>query len=106
MVNIGLYEKAEQLFVSSKYSEAEKIYETISNIKENCDAFHNYGICLAKLGKCDRAIEVFMEITKIYPDFGKAWYSLGVTCLIKEEFQQAIEYLSRAKDILVDDAKV
>lgn len=106
MVNIGLYEKAEQLFVSSKYSEAEKIYETISNIKENCDVFHNYGICLAKLGKCDRAIEVFMEITKIYPDFGKAWYSLGVTCLIKEEIQQAIEYFSRAKEILVDDAKV
>ena len=106
MDSIELYEKAEQLFCSEEYSEAEKMYESIHNLKENCDGFHNYGICLAKLGKCDKAIEVFTEIAEKHSDFKQIWYSLGVAYLIKDEPQYAIEYFSRAKEVLSDDAKV
>lgn len=105
-MDFNLYEKAQRLFLSGEYDEAEKIFESIPNLMEYCDEVHDYGICLIRLGKYDKAYEIFDLIVKKYPDFGQAWYSLGRTCLIKGYIQQAIDCFSCAKNIIFDDADV
>lgn len=106
MDNFNLLKKAESLFIAEEYHEAEKLYESSSNLIENRYAIHCYGMCLVNLGKYDKAIDVFCEITNKYPYYGKAWYSLGRTYLIKGNTQQAIECFTNTKNILHDDADV
>lgn len=102
----NLHKKAQKLFLSGEYKEAEKIFESIPNLIEYCDEIHDYGICLIRLGQYDKAHKVFDFIVKKYPDFGPAWYSFGRTCLIEGNIKQAIYCFSCAKKIIFDDADI
>lgn len=109
MNNDDVLKKAYNLFMQNKYGMAICLYESVLDTTDDCNALNIYGICLVKVKKFEKAIEVFESIIKKYPCHGDAWYSLGRTYLIlgdetneQEYITKAIEHLNTANKYLTD----
>ncbi len=99
-------EKANDLFFDGQYDEAKIIYESISDLIDNYDAVHTYGLCLVRLQKPLEALDIFERIVKKYKTSGEAWYSLGRTYLILDNTKKSIEALLKAKKLSSDDSQI
>ena len=106
MDNYNALITAEDFFMQEKYKEAKRIYESIIDKIDDCDALHTYGLCLVRLKEYDRAIEIFLKIINTDQNLGDVWYSLGRTYLIIDDFENAIRALHCAEGCVSNDSDV
>lgn len=73
-------------------------------LKKNPDAWMahvNLGLALEKSGRAGEAIEHYRTAARLAPEFGPAWYDLGVAELELHNPAAAVESLRRAVELMV-----
>ena len=94
-----------------KYDEALRLFESVLELKPiepytvYASALTNAGVCQARIGHFDKAIEVLTQAVQSHerrgaPAFlGPALGELGTTHLLRNEPRQAMQYLTRAFEV-------
>ena len=90
----ALYEKSFSLYAMQNFTEAIRVSEIA--IKHNSGSatlkhvYTNYGNCVDLAGDKKKAIKVFDEALKLFPDYFHLYFNKGITLSRLEEFDKAL----------------
>ncbi len=70
-------------------------YSRIDEIKK-ATSLHTEGNIMVSLGRYQEAVELFCQAIELFPEYGVAYYNLGLAYISLREHRNAIEFLSEA----------
>ena len=78
-------------------------HQTLGLNQEFVDAYNNLGQAYEASGDIDAAIANYQMATEHDPDFGGAWFNLGVLYETQFRYGQALTAMQRAEELLVSN---
>ena len=86
-----IFNKAENLFASGQYEEAEKLYSQVIGLDEkNMNAYLRRGFCLSVLKKYEEAVADYTFVVEKHPKHPFAYLSRGSAYNKMEKWQDAL----------------
>ena len=92
---------------SNRFAEAIRSYEAAVEHRPNyLDAHFALADALTRTGQLSDALPHFERITVIDPAFADAWMARGVSLVQLARYREAYDWLTRAREIHPDDARI
>ena len=101
-INLGTILKEEE-----RFEEAHKITDIAKEkFPDEIEVEHVRAMIHAKAKEYDRVEEICLRIIAQYPDYAPVYATLGMSYRQQNKFEQALEFLSKAQDILPENEQI
>ena len=98
----GMFQQAAQLmYQANRLQEAVKFFEkSLAADPANADSNYSLALLEAELGNSKRSLELLRMTVSLAPDFGRAWYNLGLAEASYGDLPASAKALAKAESLL------